>query len=68
MQKRLYLELNTCSCENFEYLTSAIDDSVISCDEIINAADSALKNGSANVVSTVSKKFLKMDCYILQFY
>ena len=68
MQKRLYLELYTCSCENFEYLTSAIDNSVIMCDEIINAADSTSKNGLANVTSTVSKKFLKMGCDILQFY
>ena len=29
---------DTCSCANFEYLTSTIDDSVIAFDEILNAA------------------------------
>ena len=43
----------TCSCENFEHLTRTIDDSVITFDEIINAAGSVLKNGSANVMRTV---------------
>ena len=37
----------------FEHLTSTIDDSVITFDEIINAAGSVLKNGSANVMRTV---------------
>ena len=35
----------SCSCENGEYLVSTIDDSVIACDEIINAADSVSKMG-----------------------
>ena len=46
-----------CSCKNAEYLTSTIDYLAIPCDEIINAADSVSKNGSAN--------FHKMNCYIL---
>ena len=57
----------TCSCKNGNYLGSIIDDSVITCDEIINAADSVL----TNVISTVSKNFYnkkvryKMYCYIM---
>ena len=47
----------TCSCENVEYFTSAIVDSVITCDEIIIVAGSVSKNGLAN--------FHKMNCYIL---
>ena len=39
----------TCTCENVEYLTNTIDDSMITCDEIINE--------SANVMSTVSSNF-----------
>ena len=35
----------TCSCENVEYLISSIDDSMIMCDDIINAADSVSKKG-----------------------
>ena len=34
---------NTCSFENAEYLTSNIDDSVITCDEVINAGDAGSK-------------------------
>ena len=33
----------TCSCKIFEYLTSTIDNSVITCDGIINSADSYKK-------------------------
>ena len=28
---------STCSCENLKYLAKMIDDSVITCDEIIDA-------------------------------
>ena len=35
VQKRLYLNPATCSCENGKYLASIIDHSVIRCDEII---------------------------------
>ena len=52
---------NTFICGNGEYLASSIDDSVIMCDEIINAVDSILTNVidikntmSTNVTSTVS--------------
>ena len=38
----------TCSCENVEYLTSTIDDLVITSDEIINSADSISKKGLVN--------------------
>ena len=33
-----------CSCEYGKYVASAIDDSVITCDETINASDSAPTN------------------------
>ena len=52
---------NTFICGNDEYLASSIDDSIIMCDEIINAVDSILTNGidikntkSTNVMSIVS--------------
>ena len=54
--------------QNGKYLESITDDdSVITCDEIINAADKV----STNVTSTVPKHFYnknlryQMDCYIL---
>ena len=61
----------TCSCENGERLSRAIDDSVITCDDIINAADSSSTNVPENVMSTASINFhnkkvqCKMDCHIL---
>ena len=61
----------TCSCKNGERLASAIDDSVITCDDIINAADSLSTNVPENVMSTASINFhnkkvgCKMDCHIL---
>ena len=68
-------------CENGKYLGIVIDDSVIMCVEIINAADVVSKNVPANVISIVStnvmsttpinfhsKKKYKMDCYILQTF
>ena len=50
---------STCSCENGEYLgsSSSIDDSMIMCNEILNAADSVSTDGSANVMSTASTNF-----------
>ena len=57
-----------CICENSKYLGSIIDNSVITCDEIINATDSV----STNITTTVSTNFYskklrynKIDCYIL---
>ena len=69
----------TCSCENSKYLASTIDNSVITCDEIIIAAGSAPTNVPTIVMSTVStnvtrtasinvhnkKVRYKMNCYIL---
>ena len=50
---------STCICENVEYLTSTIDNSVIMCDEIINAKDSVSTTTSANAMRTVSTNFHK---------
>ena len=69
----------TCSCENSKYLASTIDNSVITCDEIIIAAGSVPTNVPTIVMSTVStnvtrtasinvhnkKVRYKMNCYIL---
>ena len=55
-----------------EYLASAIEDSVIICDEIINDADSVSINLPTNAAtSTVLRNFhnkkvrYKIDCYIM---
>ena len=57
----------TCICENGNYSKCVADNSVITCDEIINVTDSV----STNVTSTVSTNFhnnkvrYRIDCYIL---
>ena len=58
---------SACIWENGQYLESVTDDSVITCDEILNTTDDI----STNVTSTVSTNFdnkkvrQNMDCYIL---
>ena len=42
------------SCDDSKYVGSIIDNPVITCDEIINAAESASTNVSTNLMSTVS--------------
>ena len=69
MQEKLQLESSwgTRIFENGKYLGSIIDDSVITCHEIINTVDSV----STNVINTVSTYFCnkkvryEMDWYIL---
>ena len=52
--KKIYS--TTCSCKNGKYLASFIDDSVITCDKIVNDADTVSTNGSENAMNTVLKK------------
>ena len=68
----------TCTYENGEFAVSTIDDSVITCDEIINAANSVSTNVSCsvpiNAVNTASVSFndekvrYKVDCCILHTF
>ena len=66
--QKLWLEYYYMYLWECKYLGSIIDDSVITCDEIIKATDSV----STNVASTVSTNFYnkevryKKDRYILQ--
>ena len=63
----------TCSYKNSEYLIGeySIDDSVITCNKVVNAVYSVSTNGLANVMSTASKNFqikkvrYKINCCIL---
>ena len=54
----------TCSCENGKYLASIMDDSAITCDEVIKSFDAAIKSISTsfNEKNTASKK---QNFYIL---
>ena len=79
-EKDYISNLVTCSCENGKYLASAIDNSVITCDVIINVADNNASTkvsanvtctASINAANTVSVNFndknigYKMNCCIL---
>ena len=61
--------LNTCICEYFKYLKSIADNSVIVCDEFINATDSLSTNvkniiptNVANAISTNVTYSIQMSC------
>ena len=47
----------TCIYQSGKYLASIIDDSVITCDKIINAPDSVSTNMPTNVMSSASINF-----------
>ena len=48
--KKSYICTATCTCKKGKYLGSIIDTSVITCDEIINAPESALTTVPTNQV------------------
>ena len=60
-----------CIFENVEYLVTSVEDSAITCDEIIKDSDTVLTNVPTNDMSIASINFhniivrYKMDCYIL---
>ena len=43
-----------CICENKKYSKCIVDDSVIVCDEVINATDSVLRNMIYTVIKNVT--------------
>ena len=62
MQKVYIWNPATCSCENNKYLGSTIDDSVITCDEILEMTKTALlktvpTNFNENIVTCKAKNF-----------
>ena len=65
---------STCICKNGEYLGISLDNSVITCDKIVNGVSTNVTNTiSTNVMSIVSIIFddknlrYKKDCYCTQF-
>ena len=52
----------TCSCENVKYVGSVIDDSVISCDEII---DKTKRTSKTYLTKSTSTKSNSKNFYIL---
>ena len=63
MQKRLYLK--SWSFENGKYLESIIDDSVITCDEIIEEIKSIPKNINEKKITCKTKTFYILLVFLL---
>ena len=56
--KNIYIRNpRTCTCENVRYLESIIDDSVVTCDEIIDALRSELINFNDQKATCKMKNF-----------
>ena len=69
MQKYYIWNPAICSCENGKYLASIIDDSVITCNEIISAEDKSYdKETKANFVTTFNGKKQSVKHIISIFY
>ena len=49
----------TCSCENGKYLSSKIDDSVITCDELIDVEETKTNFNEKKVKSVTFNKILR---------
>ena len=60
----------TCSCENRKYLTSIMDDSVITCDEVIESYDEDAEAKSFDKTKTITTNFdeKKVTCKSQNFY
>ena len=56
----------TCSCENGKYLASIIDDSVIICDEIIDAVANSYDEETKKVTTNFNEK--NIICETKRFY
>ena len=59
MRKKDYIwNPTTCSCENGKYLANIIDNSMITCEEIIDAETKSYNNET----KTVTKKLNEKKC------
>ena len=61
MQRKLYLESSICICKNGKYLQTIKDNSVIMCNETINATDSVSKNITSAVSTNFCNKKVKLN-------
>ena len=58
----------TCSCENGKYLARIIDDSVITCDEIIEETRAVPADfNETNAICKIKKK-LYFTCLFINYY
>ena len=59
------LNHSTCTCENFKYLGSITGDSVIMCDEIIEATKTVLTNSNGKKVTCNVENFYILLTFLL---
>ena len=64
MWKRLCLESSTCNCKNGKYLANTMDDSVITCDEIIDAETKTVPTNFSKKMQPVKQ----MPCLFINYY
>ena len=58
----------TCRCENEKYLASVIDDSVITCDEIIDETKTVSTNFNNKKLTYIKKNFLYFTFVAINYY
>ena len=68
MRKKLYLSPATCSCKNGKCLSSFIDDSFITCDEIIDAKGKFYDKETKTILRNFNERKLPVTHRISIFY
>ena len=68
VKKNYFWNPATCSCENGKYLPSTIDDSAITCDEIIGSYDKEAKTIPKNFNEKKTMVKFKIYMFYLHFY
>ena len=68
VKKKIFWNPATCSCENGKYLPSTIDDSAITCDEIIGSYDKEAKTVPKNFNEKKTTIKFKIYMFYLHFY
>ena len=58
----------TCSCKNGKCLPSIIDNSVITCDEIIEETKTVPKNFNEKKYNLSNTKFIYFICIFINYY
>ena len=66
------MESSTCSCENEKYFASIIDDSVLTCDDIVDAKakakDKKTKTALTKFTEEIQPVKHKISIFYLPFY
>ena len=68
MQKRLYVDPASCSCKNCKYLASNNDDSVVTCDEIMEVIKTVPAKSTSNKTVPTNFNEKKVTCKTKKLY